>query len=72
MPNALVHATSPYLQQHRDNPVEWHEWTEAALARRESVGSHYRRDAAEEEKTGSEDRDAHGTSGCIRSGDGGI
>ena len=32
MPNALVHATSPYLLQHRDNPVDWHEWTEATLA----------------------------------------
>ena len=32
MPNALADATSPYLQQHRDNPVQWHEWTEAALA----------------------------------------
>jgi len=33
MPNALADAASPYLQQHRDNPVEWHEWNEAALAR---------------------------------------
>jgi hypothetical protein len=33
MPNALAAATSPYLLQHRDNPVEWQEWTEATLAR---------------------------------------
>ena len=33
MPNALRDALSPYLQQHRDNPVEWHEWGEAALER---------------------------------------
>ena len=33
MPNALADATSPYLQQHRDNPVDWHEWNEATLAR---------------------------------------
>src|SRR6476661_5048028 len=32
MPNALAEATSPYLIQHRDNPVEWHEWNDAALA----------------------------------------
>ncbi|HEX6014369.1 MAG TPA: DUF255 domain-containing protein, partial [Geminicoccaceae bacterium] len=33
MPNALAEATSPYLLQHRDNPVEWREWNEATLAR---------------------------------------
>lgn len=33
MPNALAHATSPYLQQHADNPVAWLEWGEAAFAR---------------------------------------
>src|SRR3954465_6901634 len=33
MSNALADAASPYLLQHRDNPVEWHEWNEAALAR---------------------------------------
>ncbi len=32
MPNALSSASSPYLQQHAENPVEWHEWNEAALA----------------------------------------
>ena len=26
MPNRLAHATSPYLLQHEDNPVDWWEW----------------------------------------------
>ena len=26
MPNRLAGATSPYLQQHAENPVDWHEW----------------------------------------------
>jgi uncharacterized protein YyaL (SSP411 family) len=33
MPNALAQATSPYLLQHQDNPVEWQEWSEATLAK---------------------------------------
>jgi len=32
MPNALAHATSPYLRQHQDNPVDWRPWTAQALA----------------------------------------
>jgi hypothetical protein len=32
MPNRLADATSPYLLQHKDNPVEWHEWGEEAFA----------------------------------------
>ena len=32
MPNRLDRATSPYLLQHRDNPVHWQEWGEAAFA----------------------------------------
>jgi uncharacterized protein YyaL (SSP411 family) len=37
MPNRLASATSPYLLQHADNPVDWHEWSEEAfeLAKRE-------------------------------------
>ena len=37
MPNRLSHETSPYLQQHADNPVDWYPWGEEALqkARRE-------------------------------------
>jgi uncharacterized protein YyaL (SSP411 family) len=31
MSNQLVHETSPYLQQHADNPVNWHPWGEKAL-----------------------------------------
>ena len=30
--NRLAAATSPYLQQHADNPVDWHEWGEEAFA----------------------------------------
>ena len=29
--NHLSNASSPYLQQHADNPVNWHEWGEEAL-----------------------------------------
>ncbi|GGM80710.1 hypothetical protein GCM10009721_01390 [Terrabacter tumescens] len=32
MPNRLGAATSPYLLQHRDNPVDWQEWGEEAFA----------------------------------------
>ena len=32
MPNLLAEETSPYLLQHRDNPVDWHPWGPAALA----------------------------------------
>ena len=32
MANRLADATSPYLRQHRDNPVDWWPWTEAAFA----------------------------------------
>ncbi|MGH2711727.1 MAG: thioredoxin domain-containing protein [Actinomycetota bacterium] len=31
MPNQLASATSPYLLQHADNPVDWHEWGEEAF-----------------------------------------
>ncbi len=30
--NRLAEATSPYLVQHADNPVDWHEWGEEAFA----------------------------------------
>ena len=33
MPNALAHETSPYLLQHKDNPVAWLPWGPEALAR---------------------------------------
>ncbi len=32
MPNRLADATSPYLLQHRDNPVDWWEWGPEAFA----------------------------------------
>ncbi|MBO0903223.1 thioredoxin domain-containing protein [Jiella sonneratiae] len=32
MSNQLGDAVSPYLLQHRDNPVDWREWSPAALA----------------------------------------
>ena len=32
MPNRLSQETSPYLQQHAGNPVDWHAWGEEALA----------------------------------------
>ncbi|MBA2342249.1 MAG: thioredoxin domain-containing protein [Thermoleophilaceae bacterium] len=33
MPNRLADETSPYLLQHKENPVDWHPWGEEALAR---------------------------------------
>ncbi len=33
MINRLAHETSPYLQQHAQNPVDWYPWGEEALAR---------------------------------------
>ena len=33
MPNRLAAETSPYLLQHKDNPVDWYPWGPEALAR---------------------------------------
>ena len=33
--NQLAGETSPYLLQHAANPVDWHPWNEAALAKAE-------------------------------------
>jgi uncharacterized protein YyaL (SSP411 family) len=33
MPNRLAHESSPYLLQHRDNPVDWYPWGQEALAK---------------------------------------
>jgi uncharacterized protein YyaL (SSP411 family) len=33
MANRLANETSPYLLQHKDNPVEWYPWGDDALAR---------------------------------------
>jgi uncharacterized protein len=30
--NRLGASTSPYLLQHKDNPVDWWEWSDEALA----------------------------------------
>jgi uncharacterized protein YyaL (SSP411 family) len=32
MPNSLAHEISPYLLQHKDNPVDWRPWGPEALA----------------------------------------
>jgi uncharacterized protein YyaL (SSP411 family) len=36
MPNRLAGETSPYLLQHKDNPVDWYPWGEDAFARARS------------------------------------
>jgi len=36
VPNRLASATSPYLRQHADNPVDWYPWGEEALERARS------------------------------------
>ncbi len=36
--NRLQHATSPYLQQHAANPVDWRPWGEEALAEARHLG----------------------------------
>lgn len=33
MPNRLEHEDSPYLQQHKDNPVDWYPWCDEAFER---------------------------------------
>src|SRR5256885_2226319 len=33
MSNRLANETSPYLLQHKDNPVDWYPWGDEALAR---------------------------------------
>ena len=38
MPNRLANETSPYLQQHADNPVDWYPWGEEALNKARETG----------------------------------
>jgi hypothetical protein len=38
MPNRLARETSPYLQQHADNPVDWYPWGDEALAESKRTG----------------------------------
>ena len=33
MPNRLAQETSPYLLQHKDNPVDWYAWCDEAFRR---------------------------------------
>ncbi|MEF8866223.1 MAG: thioredoxin domain-containing protein [Salinibacter sp.] len=33
MPNRLADEQSPYLRQHKDNPVDWHPWGEKAFSK---------------------------------------
>ena len=37
--NRLGRETSPYLLQHKDNPVHWRAWGEAALAEAKRSGA---------------------------------
>jgi uncharacterized protein len=37
MPNALARETSPYLLQHKDNPVDWLPWGDEALHRAQEL-----------------------------------
>jgi len=36
MPNRLADEQSPYLRQHKDNPVDWYPWGEAAFTKADS------------------------------------
>ncbi|MBI4061768.1 MAG: DUF255 domain-containing protein, partial [Elusimicrobia bacterium] len=36
MANRLASEKSPYLLQHKDNPVDWHPWGEEAFAKARS------------------------------------
>jgi uncharacterized protein YyaL (SSP411 family) len=38
MPNRLANETSPYLLQHKDNPVDWYAWGEEAFAAARAAG----------------------------------
>ena len=38
MPNRLANETSPYLLQHKDNPVDWYAWGEEAFADAKASG----------------------------------
>ena len=40
MANRLADETSPYLLQHKDNPVDWYPWGEEALARASACAPH--------------------------------
>ena len=42
--NNLDKAVSPYLRQHKDNPVWWQEWSDKAVAGLDQKHSNCRRD----------------------------
>ena len=37
-PNRLAHETSPYLLQHKDNPVHWQPWDDVTLTAAKAAG----------------------------------
>ena len=39
MPNHLATQTSPYLLQHKGNPVDWYPWGEEALGKARAGGA---------------------------------
>lgn len=39
IPNALIHASSPYLLQHAYNPVKWNEWSESIIQQAKSANT---------------------------------
>ncbi|MGN6087921.1 MAG: DUF255 domain-containing protein [Actinomycetales bacterium] len=53
MPNRLANATSPYLRQHQDNPVDWRPWSD---------------DAWTEARSSKRVREAAGEAGVLRIG----
>ncbi len=74
--NRLAASTSPYLQQHKDNPVDWWEWSDEALAearRRDvpillSVGyaaCHWCNEAVASQKTGPACSEARESLACM-------
>ena len=38
MPNRLANETSPYLLQHKDNPVDWWPWSQEAFDEARRLG----------------------------------
>ena len=39
--NRLSKETSPYLQQHAENPVDWYPWSKEALAKAKTEKNRY-------------------------------
>jgi uncharacterized protein YyaL (SSP411 family) len=77
--NRLASATSPYLRQHAENPVDWYEWGDEAFAearRRDvpillSVGyaaCHWCHEAEDSRKPGPRAAEARETLACMHRG----